>query len=96
MLVDPFGNFLYVVGTRSNTVSPFRITPVSGSITGQTNVATGLTPTAIAVRSDDSWLFVTDYGAATLSQYAVTPASGALTPETATTTDNYPWGVAVK
>ena len=98
LLVDPFGNTVYVVGTGSNTVSIFRITSVSGGLVpgSPAVVATGLRPTSIAIRSDDSWLFVTNYAAGSLSQYSITPANGSLSPQPAATTDNYPWGVAVK
>jgi DNA-binding beta-propeller fold protein YncE len=98
MLVDPFANALYVVGTGSGTVSIFRIGQVSGGLTSGSpaTVATGSRPTSIAIRSDDSWLFVTNHDSGSLSQYSITPATGALTPQVATTTDNYPWGVAVK
>ena len=96
LLVDPFGNYLYVLDTLSNMISPFHISPVSGSLTAQTVVATGVQPKAMAIRSDDNWLFVTNYQAGTLSQYSITPATGALSPLPAVTTDNFPWGVAVK
>jgi DNA-binding beta-propeller fold protein YncE len=97
LIVDAYGNFLYVLNV-SNNISPFRISPVYGSLTPLTPspVAAGLGATSIAIRSDDSWLFVTNFSAATISQYAVTPASGALTPVPSIQTDNYPWGVAVK
>jgi 6-phosphogluconolactonase (cycloisomerase 2 family) len=99
MLVDPFGNYLYVLETLSNQVSTFRISPVSGSLTAGSpaTVSTGSQPKSMAIRSDDSWLFVANFNAATISQYSVTPDTGALTKlPTDTTTDNYPWGVAVK
>ncbi len=98
MLVDPFGKTLYVVGTGSSTVSIFSIAQVSGGLApgNPATVATGSKPTSIAIRSDDSWVFVTNHDSQSLSQYSVTPSTGALAPETATSTDNYPWGVAVK
>jgi 6-phosphogluconolactonase (cycloisomerase 2 family) len=98
LLVDPYGNTLYVLGTGSSTVSIFRISPISGSLTAgnPATVATGLMPTSIAIRSDDSWLFVTNFSAGTLSEYSITPASGGLIPQPPVFTDNYPWGVAVK
>jgi 6-phosphogluconolactonase (cycloisomerase 2 family) len=98
LVVDPFGNNVYVVGTLSNTVSAFKISPISGSITAlnPATVATGLQPTSIAIRGDDNWMFVTNFNAATVSQYSIVPATGALTVQPAITTDNYPWGVAVK
>lgn len=98
LVVDPYGNFVYVLGTLSNTINPLRISPVSGSLTALSpaTVATGSRPTAIAIRADDNWLFVTNFNSASVSQYAITPATGALTVGQAIQTDNYPWGVAVK
>jgi len=96
MLVDPFGNYVYVVDTLSNQLSALKISPVSGALTVSSTAATGIQPTAIAMRSDDSWLFVANFVGNSLSQYAVIPATGTLTPQPAITTDNSPWGVAVK
>jgi 6-phosphogluconolactonase len=96
LVVDPFGNYLYVLDTLSDQVSPFHISPVSGSLTAGTVVATGNLPKSIAIRSDDAWLFVTDFNPPALSQYSIAPATGTLSPLPAITTDNYPWGVAVK
>jgi 6-phosphogluconolactonase (cycloisomerase 2 family) len=98
LLVDPFGNYLYIVDTLSNQLSGLHISPISGSLTDLSPavVTTGTQPKSIAIRSDDSWIFVANFASATLSQYAVTPATGGLTPQTGITTDNYPWGVAVK
>jgi 6-phosphogluconolactonase (cycloisomerase 2 family) len=98
LVVDPFGNNVYVVGTLSNTVSPFKISPVTGALTAMSPavIATGLQPTSIAIRGDDNWMFVTNYNAATVSQYSITPATGALSAASPIQTDNYPWGVAVK
>ena len=83
----------------SNGVSVFRISPASGSLQpgNPSIVNTGLRPTSIAIRSDDSWLFVTNHDAATLTEYAVAPATGALSEVASPViTDNYPWGIAVK
>jgi 6-phosphogluconolactonase (cycloisomerase 2 family) len=98
LAVDPFGNYVYVLGTLSNTVSVLKISPVSGALasTGTPTVATGQRPTSITIRGDDNWLFVTNFNSASVSQYAITPSTGALTGEQAIQTDNYPWGVAVK
>ncbi len=98
LVVDPFGNNVYVVGTLSNTISPFKISPISGSLTALSTptVATGNHPTSIAIRADDNWMFVANFNSATVSQYSITPATGALTAEAPISTDNQPWGVAVK
>ena len=103
LVVDPFGNFVYVLGTGSNTVSGFKISPASGSLTALSpaTVATGVGPKSIAIRQDDNWMFVTNYGfngtgGNTVSQYSITPATGALGTLPTIETDNYPFGVAVK
>jgi len=98
LLVDVYGNYLYVLDTLSNTISPFHISAVGGNLTlmSPATVATGQGATAIAIRTDDDWMFVTDKIAATVSQFAIAPATGALSPQTPLTTDNYPLGIAVK
>jgi 6-phosphogluconolactonase (cycloisomerase 2 family) len=97
MVVDTYGNYLYVLN-GTNNISPYKISLTTGSISplNPAPIATGLGATSIALRSDDSWLFVSNFNAATMSQYAMTPSSGTLTPVTPIQTDNYPWGVAVK
>jgi 6-phosphogluconolactonase (cycloisomerase 2 family) len=99
LVVDPFGNFVYVLSTNSNTISPLRISPVSGALSALSpaTVATGSAPKSIVIRGDDNWMFVTNFNSpSSISQYAITPASGALTAQPNIPTDNYPWGVAVK
>jgi 6-phosphogluconolactonase (cycloisomerase 2 family) len=59
-------------------------------------VATNTFPTSIAIRSDDSFMFVANFNSATLSEYGIAPASGALTVEPTVTAFPTPWGVAVK
>jgi 6-phosphogluconolactonase (cycloisomerase 2 family) len=98
LVVDPYGNNVYVLGTLSNTLSGFSISPVSGSLTALTpaTVATGADPKSIAIRGDDNWMFVTNHQSASVSQYSITPATGALGVLPTIQTDNYPFGVAVK
>jgi 6-phosphogluconolactonase len=94
--VDPFGNYLYVLDTKSNQVSPFKIAQLTGSLTSQNVVETGLEPTALAIRGDDNWLFVTNFNAATVSEFSITPSTGNLSPLPPIQVDNWPWGIAVK
>ena len=96
--VDPFGNFVYTVGMKSNTVSGLAISPVSGGLRALNppTIATGHMPISMTIRPDDNWMFVTNFGDATVSQYSITPANGALTVEAPIQTDNQPFGVAVK
>jgi 6-phosphogluconolactonase (cycloisomerase 2 family) len=103
LVVDPYGNYVYVLGTLSNTINPLKISRISGALApvNPATVATGIGPTSIAIRADDSWLFVANHGSAavggnTVSQYSITPQSGVLSAGPTIQTDNYPWGVAVK
>jgi DNA-binding beta-propeller fold protein YncE len=103
LAVDAYGNFLYVVDVASGIVSSFKISPTTGSLTSLTPpfVSAGAGANSIAIRSDDSWMFVANsgsqgVGSQTLSEYAITPATGELTPEPPISTFNYPSGVAVK
>jgi 6-phosphogluconolactonase len=110
LLVDAYGNFLYVLGTGSNTIDLLKISPVSGALAplNPATVATGVGPVSMTIRSDDSWLFVANYGATTVgganpspggttvSEFGITPESGALAAQPLIQTDNYPWGLAVK
>ncbi len=103
LVVDPFGNYVYVLGTGSNTINLLKITPATGSLAALSpaTVATGRGPISIVIRGDDNWLFVSNYGTGagggnSVSEYSVTPESGALTALPAIPTDNYPWGLAVK
>lgn len=104
LAIDPLGNYLYVLGGQATVSNPnalfgYRISQVTGTLSALTppSVATGTTPVAIAIRSDDNWVFVANYGSATVSQYTLTPATGALSPSgTGIVTDNFPAGVAVK
>jgi len=95
--VDAFGKYVYVVDTLSNQLSTLQISPVNGALSvGTAVVSTGNQPRAIAIRSDDSWLFVTNFNPPSVSQYSITPATGTLAAAPPILTDNYPWGVAVK
>jgi DNA-binding beta-propeller fold protein YncE len=103
IVVDPYGNYVYVLNTLSSTINLLKISRVSGGLSALTppTVGTGSGPRSIAIRADDSWMFVTNFGSTTVggntvSQYAITPDTGALSPWPAIQTDNYPWGVAVK
>ncbi len=98
LLVDPYGKFLYVVDTESNAISGYQISSVTGTLTAFTGAptATNLEPTAIAIRSDDSWMFVSNLNSANISEYAISLSNGGLTPQPPISTFNYPSGVAVK
>lgn len=96
--VDAYAGFLYVVDTGSNLISEFRIGSATGALTSIGTAATNIGPNSIAIRKDDSFLFVANSNTANanVSQFAITPASGNLTLQTPVTTLNLPSGVAVK
>jgi 6-phosphogluconolactonase len=98
LMMDAYAGFLYVLDRGQNAISSFRVSTSTGSLTvlSPTPVTTNSFPTSMAIRSDDSWMFVTNLNSANLSEYAITPATGALTPQPTVETDNFPWGVAVK
>ena len=96
--MDAYGSFLYVVDAASGQVSQFKISPTSGSLTPLTppSVAAGVGANSIAIRSDDSWVFVANKTTATLSEYGINLATGNLVAHPPVQTFNYPTGVAVK
>ena len=98
MTEDAYGKFLYVVNT-SGSLAGYTISSVTGGLTAFSPplTSTGASPVSIAVRNDDSWLFVANSQSANVSQYSITPANGQLSalPAFGTTADN-PFGVAVK
>ncbi len=98
LMMDAYAGFLYVLDRGQNAISSFRVSTTTGSLTAlsPTPIVTNSYPTSMAIRSDDTWMFVTNLNSANLSEYAVTPATGALTPQPTVETDNFPWGVAVK
>ena len=96
LAVDPFGNFLYVVDGGSSQLSAFRIGSGNGGLTSIGTYATGTGANSIAIRGDDTWIFVANLTSSTLSEYAIVPASGTLAPQAPVTTLNTPTGVAVK
>jgi 6-phosphogluconolactonase len=98
LLVDPLGNYLYVLDQVENAIRPYQIGTATGSLTAlnPTYSGTNQFPTSMAIRSDDTWMFVTNLNSASLSEYAITPSTGALTTQPPVQTDNNPWGVAVR
>src|ERR1700683_585126 len=99
MAVDAYGKFLYVVNKGSGNISGYQITSTTGVLLPFSGlpIAAGVGPNSIAIRSDDSWLFVANTGyPGTLSQYAISLTSGILNPVGPVSTLDYPSGVAVK
>jgi DNA-binding beta-propeller fold protein YncE len=99
LTVDAYGGSLYVLASNADAVYAYKIGSTNGVLTPMTPafVATGVFPTSIAIRNDDSFMFVANYTSGTLSEYGVSPGDGALTVQPpVTTVFPTPWGVAVK
>lgn len=99
MAVDAYGKFLYVVNKGSSNISGYGINSNTGALLPFSGapVNAGVGPNSIAIRSDDSWVFVANTGyPGTLSQYAISLTSGVLNPVGPVSTLDYPSGVAVK
>ena len=99
MAVDAYGKFLYVVNKGSSNISGYEINSNTGALLPFSGapVAAGVGPNSIAIRSDDSWVFVANTGyPGTLSQYAISLTSGILSPVGPVSALDYPSGVAVK
>lgn len=98
LAVDAYGKFLYVVDTGSNQISVFQIGVSNGGLVSVSTAATAQGANSIAIRNDDSYLFVANGASTTLSEFAIAPASGSLLPQGSTgiVTFNLPTGVAVK
>jgi len=96
--VDPLGLCLYALDQQENAIRPYKIGTATGSLTpiNPTYSGTNQTPTSIAIRSDDSWMFVTNLNSTNLSEYAITPSACTLTTQPPVQTDSNPWGVAVR
>ena len=104
LAVDAYGNFLYVVATGSSYINAFRISSSTGALSPLSPTTYALSTAlgqnsganSIAIRNDDSFLFVANANAETLSEFGVVPATGTLSPMGSVSTFNYPSGVAVK
>src|ERR1700728_168596 len=98
LTVDPYGGFLYVLASNADAMYAYKISSTNGALTSMTPafVATRVFPTSIAIRSDDSFMFVANYTSGTLSEYGIAPGQGTLTVQPTVTAFPTPWGVAVK
>ncbi|HTA48893.1 MAG TPA: hypothetical protein VK930_05525 [Verrucomicrobiae bacterium] len=98
LTMDAYGNYLYVVDTASGLVSQFRVSTATGALTPLTppSVSASSGANSIAIRRDDSFVFVANKNPGTLSEYAINLQNGNLSPLPVIQTFNYPSGVAVK
>jgi 6-phosphogluconolactonase (cycloisomerase 2 family) len=98
LTVDPLGNFLYVLDQQENAIRPYSISSTTGTLSPLNPTYNGSNqfPTSLAIRSDDSWMFVANLNSTNLSEFAITPSTGALVSQGPVQTDSSPWGVAVR
>lgn len=72
-MVHPALNFVYAVDAKSNQVSQFKYSPVTGALTSLSPAATSTqaNPLAGGITSDGAWAFVPNNGTSTVSAFAV-------------------------
>src|SRR5580692_8035944 len=76
------GRFVYVANQLSNDISAFAIDAVNGvlvPVNGSPFVATGTTPTALAVDPNGEFLYVANNGSGSVSAFSIDALNGALT-----------------
>lgn len=78
-MTDPWGNYLYVANSGSNTISAFAIDPLSGALTAISGTfSTAGSPSALAVSNNGSLLYVTNKDIGELQQFTIN-SDGTLT-----------------
>jgi DNA-binding beta-propeller fold protein YncE len=83
ILVDPAGNFVYVLDRGSAEVGEYTYSPVTGALTAlsTTPASTGVSPFSggiTANTSNTNWVYVTNSGASSISAFSI--SAGRLTP----------------
>lgn len=73
LIVDPLGNFVYAVNSKSNTISQFRYSPSNGVLTALTpaSLATGVSPFSGAATTDGTYVLVSNNNGSSLSVFAI-------------------------
>ena len=74
VIVDPAANFIFAVNSRSNTISQYRYSPATGTLSPLTppSLATGFSPFGGGVTSDGTYVVVSNNNGSSISVYAVT------------------------
>ncbi|HEU5340046.1 lactonase family protein [Edaphobacter sp.] len=76
--VDPSSSFVYVANRKDNTVSMFKINPVTGELTANGTIATGDEPFRITFDPSGKYMYVADENSA--AAVFTVNAEGTLTP----------------
>lgn len=74
----PSGPFAYAVGGLS-TVDTYGINPMTGALTHISTVATGSSPSSMAIDQSRQFAYVTNFDSDNVSMYSVDPNTGVLT-----------------
>jgi 6-phosphogluconolactonase len=97
--VHPNGKYLYVVGSQSQGIGIFQITPGTDTLNalGGGTATTGSSPQGLAIDSTGSYLYVTNGSSNTVSTFSIDGISGSLTEVgTPQATGGNPVGIAIR
>lgn len=74
-IIHPVRNFVYAIDSKSNQVSQFKYSPITGALTPLSPAAasTATNPLAGGITSDGNWAFVPNNGGSTVSAFSIGP-----------------------
>ena len=90
-----FGKFLYAANENSNDVSMYTIHATTGALTSTGTIATGTSPSSVAVDPSGKFAYVANSFSDNVSMYTIDPTTGVLTSIGAIGAGDYPFSVAV-
>lgn len=72
-IIHPVRNFVYAIDNKSNQVSQYKYSPITGALTPLSPAAasTSQNPLAGGITSDGNWAFVPNNGGSTVSAYSI-------------------------
>lgn len=72
-IIHPVRNFVYAIDNKSNQISQFKYSPITGALTPLSPAAasTSQNPLAGGITSDGNWAFVPNNGGSTLSAFSI-------------------------
>lgn len=74
-IIHPVRNFVYAIDGKSNQVSQYKYSPITGALTPLSPAAasTSTNPLAGGITSDGNWAFVPNNGGSTVSAFSIGP-----------------------
>ena len=89
--------YLFSANQHSNTVSQWRVNPVTGELSSRQDTATGVLPSILTLSANSLFLYVTNQDDNTMSAFKINPADDSLTPLAGSpfATGTTPVGIAV-